>query len=299
MRKIPSAVVIAMAILLSQFATAQRTSIGIVPFDNKAEVDYSVSDVLVDMLTTALVKSSKFDVLERSQLATVIEEQALGASGAVDSATAAQIGKLTGADYMLIVIVSECGYATKTTQVYDITVAKGSAVLAVDIRFVDSTSGQTMFAETFRQVRTATSVAPGTVNLDLRVGIGHEMARDVIDGVAGKTLIAVYPPKIAKIAPDGEIILNYGDVMFKAGQVWNVFRPGEEVIDPDTKESLGRDEEKIGQLRIVSTAGTMSKATKISGELMEGDICRGPVSSGSGSGQKATEKPREKPNPFR
>jgi len=35
-------------------------------------------------------------------------------------------------------------------------------------------------------------------------------------------------------------------------QIWNVYAVGEELIDPDTKESLGKEEVLVGKARIVS-----------------------------------------------
>lgn len=61
---------------------------------------------LEDMLTTALVQSKRYRVLERSQLEQVQAEQNLGASGQVDESTAAQIGRIAGADILVVAAVT-------------------------------------------------------------------------------------------------------------------------------------------------------------------------------------------------
>ena len=48
------------------------------------------------------------------------------------------------------------------------------------------------------------------------------------------------------------------------GDVFNVYAVGEELIDPDTKESLGREEVKVGQVKIAELTPKTSKA-----EVME------------------------------
>src|SRR5262245_39272240 len=44
---------------------------------------------------------SKFSVVERDKLALVLKEQGLGASGALDPATAAKVGKILGVKYIV------------------------------------------------------------------------------------------------------------------------------------------------------------------------------------------------------
>ena len=57
---------------------------------------------LATMLTTALVNSNRFIVLERDVLSEVLSEQDLGASGRVSAGTAAPIGEIEGAELLVI-----------------------------------------------------------------------------------------------------------------------------------------------------------------------------------------------------
>lgn len=273
-------------------AEAAKTRIGIPDFNNKAEIDYRISDTLVDMLTTTLVQSGKFEVVERTQLGNIIEEQNLGASGAVDYATAARMGKLKGADYMVIGVVTECGAARKDSKAYGVRITQSSVSLAVDIRFVDSTTGSTVFAETFRNVATATGSSTGSSYLDVRAGIGHEMARNVINQISERTMTSVYPPKVIKVDGSGEVYLNYGEVLFSTGERWDVMAEGEALIDPDTGENLGSDRSKVGTIKIISTSAKTSKGMVESGNVAEGNVCVKVVAP------KAPPKREEKVNPF-
>jgi len=64
-----------------------------------------------DMLITALVKTKKYRVYERERLKSIMKEQKLQMSGAVDQSTAIQIGKLVGAKYIITGAVTEFGVA--------------------------------------------------------------------------------------------------------------------------------------------------------------------------------------------
>lgn len=60
-----------------------------------------ISRGMADMLTTDLAKVGKLTVVQREQLDKVLKEQALGASGAVDSAKAVEFGKILSAQTLL------------------------------------------------------------------------------------------------------------------------------------------------------------------------------------------------------
>ena len=60
-----------------------------------------------DLLTNALVKEGTYIVLERSKVEQILKEQNFGASGRLDASTAAQIGKILGADAVIIGTITQ------------------------------------------------------------------------------------------------------------------------------------------------------------------------------------------------
>ena len=70
-------------------------------------------------------------------------------------------------------------------------------------------------------------------------------------------------------------MLNYGDSMLANGNVLDVFSQGEAFVDPDTGEELGREEEFIGKLEVVSAQPRFSKARIIQGDgIADGMLAR-------------------------
>ena len=79
----------------------QIKRIAVLPFKDKttnSPIKGDVGGMAVDQLTTLLVNSERFSVIERERLDAVLAEQGLAGKGIVDNATAAQIGKVLGAD---------------------------------------------------------------------------------------------------------------------------------------------------------------------------------------------------------
>jgi tetratricopeptide (TPR) repeat protein len=61
---------------------------------------------LAEMLTTALINAGSYRIIERQQLEKVLEEQALGQSGALDSETAVVVGKIMSLDAVVVGSIS-------------------------------------------------------------------------------------------------------------------------------------------------------------------------------------------------
>ncbi len=109
---------------------------------------------LAGMLTNELAGTGKFKLVEREKLAAVLDEQDLAASGRVSKSSGAKIGKMTGAQYLVI--------ATLTAYEEDVKGAGGGlsyrgiglggkkeeAYMAVDLRVVDTTTGEVEYTRT-------------------------------------------------------------------------------------------------------------------------------------------------------
>lgn len=78
-----------------------RKIIAITDFELLKGNDPDIATYVQEDVTTALVGSGQFNVVERYKLSTVLDEIKLSQSGMVDSRTAKKAGKLLGADLLL------------------------------------------------------------------------------------------------------------------------------------------------------------------------------------------------------
>jgi curli biogenesis system outer membrane secretion channel CsgG len=85
---------------------AQKPTVAVIEFDNAAMVkrdEFAAMTIGVQvMLTNALAVNPAITVVEREKILQIIKEQDLAANGRVDAATAARIGKIVGARYVLL-----------------------------------------------------------------------------------------------------------------------------------------------------------------------------------------------------
>ena len=89
-------------------AQDSRPGIAVLPFVNGGSYgqdpeNYQALEVgIQQMLTTEFAQNPALRVVDRSNIKNLMAEQDIGASGRVDAATAARLGKLVGAKYMVM-----------------------------------------------------------------------------------------------------------------------------------------------------------------------------------------------------
>jgi len=228
-------------------------------------------DRIVESLDSQLIDrinaTRKFDVVGRSDLSDIIKEQDLGASGNVDAKTAAKAGKLTGAKYLLVTTVDDFqDYVEKATfEGTGRSATKRVFRLSVVGKIYDSSTGKLLESanfqtgnDAFKQIQEERnySVKDGELSDEMMVAVSRNLAEKIANHVAD----VIFPAKVL-LKRDKEITINRGEGGGVAvGDTFNVFALGEELIDPDTKESLGREEAKVGKVKITQVNPKTSTA---------------------------------------
>jgi curli biogenesis system outer membrane secretion channel CsgG len=223
----------------------------------------SLDSQLIDRINA----TRKFDVVGRSDLSDIIKEQDLGASGNVDAKTAAKAGKLTGAKYLLVTTVDDFqDYVEKATfEGTGRSATKRVFRFSVVGKIYDSSTGKLLESanfqtgnDAFKQIQEERnySVKDGELSDEMMVAVSRDMAQRIANHVAD----VIFPAKVL-IKRDNEVTINRGEGGGVAvGDTFNVFALGEELIDPDTKESLGREEAKVGKVKITQVNPKTSTA---------------------------------------
>ncbi len=171
-------------LLVTSFAVAKddRPVVAVLEFKNETAAAWwntGVGRELSDMLSNELLGTGVFKVVERRKLDSVLSEQDLGASGRVAKRTAAKMGKVTGAQYLITGSVSnfeESGRSGGGLSFKGISVGGKSkkASIGIDIRVINSTTGEIEYARTVE----ATSKGGGLSLGFHRGGLGGALANE-------------------------------------------------------------------------------------------------------------------------
>ncbi|HEX2948961.1 MAG TPA: FlgO family outer membrane protein [Armatimonadota bacterium] len=98
--------------------------------------DDSLPSAFQEMLMTAFIKAKLFSVVERTQLNKALVELKIQSSGLTDAVTQKQIGKLTGAEYILVGSLSQDQQHTITVNMRLVSIETGISIAAADTTFV-------------------------------------------------------------------------------------------------------------------------------------------------------------------
>jgi curli biogenesis system outer membrane secretion channel CsgG len=169
-------------LLIATTALADKPVLAVTEFRNDTSAGWwygGVSRDLADMLANELVGTGKFKLVEREKLAAVLDEQDLAESGRVSKKSGAQIGKMTGAQYLVIATLSAYEEDVKGTggglSFRGISVGgkKEDAYLAVDLRVVNTTTGEIEYTRTIEA-----RASSGGLNVGLyRGGFGGNLSK--------------------------------------------------------------------------------------------------------------------------
>ena len=159
-RRIATAVAVAVALAaataVARAADTSKPRIAVLEFKNKAENQWwynSGGAAAQDVFVTELVKSGRFRVVEREQLAQLMEEKNLALSGDVHPATAVKAGKLLGVKYFLVGAVTEYGsQETGAHGAYGVGFSGGKKTFtaAMNARIIDTDTGEIVWADEAR-----------------------------------------------------------------------------------------------------------------------------------------------------
>lgn len=260
----------------------------VAPLEDRSGAAASVTAALTDKLTTYLVKTNMFRVLERGQLERVLEEQALGAEGLTTAVSAARLGRLLGAQAVVLPALTEFGvleHHLGDWQSEDFALDIRRIIIGMDLRFVDTATGEVFFAHHAE----AAVRSMGALIVGDNMALGHQLtdensqasaaARRVIEELVEAVVVTMEePPWVGAVVKQGDdkVYLNAGsDIGVVTGMRFAVYATGEELIDPATGISLGPVEERAGSVEVVEVHERFSIARILEGGAFKtGDFIR-------------------------
>lgn len=292
------------ALFLLQLSTLGRTQtseptkrlkrrVAVFDFQDKTAHHYHwwsgqpVGEGMAEMLVTALVKTGNYRVFERKEMESLLKEQSLGMAGIVTPESAAQAGKMLGVELAIIGAVTEFGYTEGgvggRVKGIGVGVKTTKATVAIDVRFVNTTTGEILAAETVRKERSSKGLGVDTQELrfDNRDKFDESLVgkatRDAIDALVEliEKSAANVPWQAKIIKANGSVFINAGaEAGVQNGDVFVVYRKGEELVDPDTGLSLGTVDQKIGKIRVTNNNlgnGKASECAVVEGSAFQRD----------------------------
>jgi curli biogenesis system outer membrane secretion channel CsgG len=216
--------------------------------------------LFTDTIISKLVQSKRFKVIDRQEVDQLLDEQTAQAI-AENRDLPSAMGTLKGCDYIVLGAIQNFSREETSIKLPNssriITVLDGYA--EGNMRIVDARSGDIIESRKI-SVQQQQEIQAGEERLTAA------LADAFASRVVANLLNAIYPIKIAAVAPDGSLYINRGtDGELRAGATLEVFRQGQKIIDPDTGVELGSMDSTVGTLQLSKVEDNRSIGRMISG----------------------------------
>lgn len=304
---IPVAALIAVAVM-SMPAQAQRPTVGVTTFQTAAknidcgpisahaghDCNRELGEGFRIMLETAIVKSGKMSVMERSSLNTVMSEQLLAEAELTTSG--GTVGGLTGVDYLIYGAITKFGAREEgfsmpggqgVASLLDDRIAgvlagisseNATTEMSVDLKVTDVATGAIILADTVSgEVQQGRMISAGGITVGDASGDPYADVQRVLAAKIAEAVVTTRIPfKVIKVQADGTLIVNYGNAFLNPGDQLGIFDVGEQFVDPDTGEVLGSEETQVGLVQVTAAEPKFSRAAVISSSapVREGSVLR-------------------------
>ena len=265
------------ALLVS--ASAQKLTLAVGPVEVNAAVESKASqqgsrlqlDQIVESTDSELINSfqqtRRFDLFARSDLSAVMAEQNLAQSGNLnlDDPNTAQAFQLAGVQYLVVTSINDFQdfFERATFEAIGKTVNKRIIRIGAIAQIYDTTTGKLLESARVNTELQDIQSDPDfeTVkNSLLSESLVSQLGTKLANRISNRVVDVLYPAKI--VGQTGKLILfNRGDGFdIEEGDVWVVYAQGEEMVDPDTGESLGSVEAEVGKVRVVEVLPKVTRA---------------------------------------
>jgi len=205
----------------------------------------------LDILSSKLASSGKFLLLERSDLASLLEECQKGEK------TSAAIG----ADYMIIGSITEFGrkdtgkngvFSSQKTQTVE---------AAVAIRLVDVSTGLIIYSDEAKgsaELTTKTTMGVGgraSYDATLSDKAISEAIGQLVENIINKCSNSPWKTFFLSYDKDAILIAGGKSQGIKEGMIFSVMTKGRKVKNPQTGIMISLPGKSVGQVKVISTGG--------------------------------------------
>lgn len=290
--------------------TADRKRLAIMPLrlsdkqffiDGEAIDKSQINRILGQNLVTQLVQSRKFTVLDREFIQETLGEKSMITDVNVPVEEMAKLGQELVADYIIVGVLENMDFKTSKIKMQssDRVITSRNGTIEISYRIIDVATKQIKFSDFARINVSDADIRKIDDSFNLS-NIDSAMTMVAADKIGKKVLNAIYPMLVVSVR-NNSVTLNQGGEMIKTGDQYEVFEFGEKMIDPYTKESLGRQENYCALIEITRVTSKMSEARILNSDIdlqeifkPKGLVCRMKQETTSSASKRIKEMKKER-----
>lgn len=257
----------------------KRRKMAIIPFEYKAsynilnayEEGRVVSKRFTQSLISKITQARKFTVLDRENSKYYQQEKNFLLTGNSNQDELLKLGKRLGTDYLLIGQILDLSIQniTTTSNIGLPTTSQLVCNATISYRIMMMATQQVKWSETVSKE----FVIEENANQNSAEAIFANATDKISNVIMSNILNNIYPPLITSVTKKS-IVVNQGGNSIKKGSVFITYTKGKKLTDPYTKEFLGYEEIKAGEIEIINVTPKVSYAKLLNGTVAQGMILR-------------------------
>ena len=211
---------------------------------------------LQDALKAYFVQARRFSVVDRSENAEYVKEMALVTGPSASLTERVRYGQVLGADFIL---TGKVKVSKNIAQLADPVTQK---IIVRETVSADLTFSLIEIAT--RQILWTNSIQMG------RMGNIHAALDQAVPLIGKQASETLFPLRVIASDDPNALIINQGGLGVVVGQKFALMELGRELVDPDTKSSLGRQESQVGFVEITRVNPNVSYGKVLTGKYTKG-----------------------------
>lgn len=159
--------------------------------------------------------------------------------------------------------------------------------IGVVANFIEGATGSIAEAPNFvvsKSIKVNSSNSVETIGGEKTDEIIAQLTRELCRKIAFKLADTISPPRVLSVGKNGKTVtINKGeDTDIFVGQIYEIFALGDEMVDPDTGEVLGCEEEYVGKVKVSGVRAKFSQAEILENNGIEKNAVARPLAQDAG-----------------
>ena len=146
-------------------AFSQKPRVAVVDFDMRVRgVDAELGSAMAEYLTDELFKAGKYRIVDRTNMKDVLAEQQRVLYGSIDESTGAQVGKMLGAEYIVIGVLTKFsekkggGFLGAISNKIPVGVGIFTSEIRFGLKIINATTGELMESRTIKKKKKSAGI---------------------------------------------------------------------------------------------------------------------------------------------
>jgi len=209
-------------------------------------------------INESLSQSNRFFVINRAFDSDIADELSRITDPSTNSGELAKLGQRLTADILVLPEINRLSYkkSTRVLRNSGRELNSYSGDMEITFNVINVPTGQLIMTEHFKVTFPNT---PPSVYGKQQVGLENVQASlaTLTGQFTQKFILKNFPVSVIKMTGTS-VVLSQGQDILQVGAIYNAVSLGEDIVDPQTGQSLGREEMPIGTITITKTSEKMS-----------------------------------------